>query len=122
GRDGMARDEGHSLAPSSRMRGRARTGRVLPVALATALGVLLGAMPAPSVAEPPIFLGIYPDGPLQNRTFKIQELDNWISSTSRRIAMAGTFMDPTDTQFNPAWHVPPELGVIDNCGTNGARG
>src|SRR5262245_35752204 len=74
----------------------------------------IGIMPTAVVAEPYVLLGVYPGGALQTEIDTLQEIDGWLASTGRRVAIAGDFMD---LEFsNPSWNVPAELNAAWNAG------
>jgi hypothetical protein len=84
------------------------------ILLIAILAGTVGVTPTAVSAQPYVLLGLYPDGPLQNKVGLIRDVDSWLASTGKRVTIAGTFMD---LEFpNPEWNVPHEL---DGAWANG---
>ena len=95
------------LATGLKRRG-AHQMRLSLVLLSVVVG-WLGMAPTATCAEPPVLLGIYPDGILQDPAAinQIKDIDTWLATPGRRIGIAGAFMG---LEFpNPDWNVPHEL-------------
>jgi hypothetical protein len=57
--------------------------------------------------EPPVLLGLYTSGSLQETATEIESINAWLSSVGQRVTIAGTFMDIEWP--NPEYNVPAEL-------------
>jgi hypothetical protein len=59
--------------------------------------------------EPPVFIGLYTSGSLQETAAEIESVNQWFRSVGQRVTIAGTFMDIEWP--NPEYNVPVELNA-----------
>lgn len=59
--------------------------------------------------EPPVLIGLYTSGSLQETASEIESINQWLSPIDQRVMIAGTFMDIEWP--NPEYNVPAELNA-----------
>jgi hypothetical protein len=72
------------------------------------LAFILSSQPSLALtAEPPVLIGLYTSGSLQETASEIEDINQWLSPIDQRVTIAGTFMDIEWP--NPEYNVPTEL-------------
>jgi hypothetical protein len=84
-------------------------------ALLLMLAINLSSQPSLALfAEPPVLIGLYTSGSLQETASELDSINQWLSTTGQRVTIAGTFMDIEWP--NPEYNVPAELEAAWNQG------
>jgi hypothetical protein len=87
---------------------------ILPLLLV--LAFMFSSQPSLALTtEPPVLLGLYTSGSLQETASEIESINEWLNPIDQRVTIAGTFMDIEWP--NPEYNVPTELDAAWDQGT-----
>jgi hypothetical protein len=78
------------------------------LALLLVLAFILSSQPSLALlAEPPVLIGLYTSGSLQETAAELKTVNQWLGAAGQRVTIAGTFMDIEWP--NPEYNIPAEL-------------